>query len=103
MASSNEYDYYEQVHELEHQKQENIDSRKSNLPEFVQEDEDHSKCGTSSGIHDCLTFGQGELDSHGFWERPCHFCARKSEKDNPEFGACWPHTQEQLKIMKMGS
>jgi hypothetical protein len=57
---------------------------------------DHSQCGASSGIHDCYTFGQGELDFNGFWEFPCWECARQAEKENPNFGPCWPHTDEQL-------
>jgi len=28
-------------------------------------------CHVSSGVHDCLTFGTGELDDNGFWENPC--------------------------------
>ena len=36
---------------------------------------DNDKCACSSGIHGGMTFGNGELDSHGFWEFPCRQCA----------------------------
>lgn len=32
-------------------------------------------CCCSSGIHDGITFGSGELDQFGFWEFPCRPCA----------------------------
>ncbi len=48
------------------------------------------KCGVSTGIHDGLTFGSGDLDMNGFWERPCEKCARLHEKLYPEDGKCWP-------------
>ena len=64
---------------------------------WVRKDADHSKCSASTGIHDATTFGRGELDKHGFWEYPCYHCARAFEKKAPEYGDCWPHTQEQLK------
>ena len=63
---------------------------------FVGEDEDHSKCCCSSGIHDGLTVGQGELDEHGYWERPCYICARKIGKDHPEEYPVWPFPKEYL-------
>ena len=53
--------------------------------------EGHDDCCTSTGIHDCLTFGKGELDHYGFWEIPCGECARAHEKQFPEKGPCWPH------------
>ncbi len=56
-------------------------------------------CHVSSGIHDCLTFGTGNLDANGFWENPCHECAREHEKQFPECGPCWPHTEQQLQEM----
>ncbi len=54
-------------------------------------DADHTKCKWSSGIHDCLTVGRGELDAHGFWEQGCPTCARQHEIDHPEDGPVWPH------------
>lgn len=40
-------------------------------------------CSVSTGIHDGLTFGSGELDHYGFWEKPCAAYARAAEaKDN---------------------
>lgn len=63
---------------------------------MVPPDGDHSKCGLSQGIHDCITVGQGELDSHGFWQHGCPTCARRIEKEHPDFGPVWPHTKEQL-------
>lgn len=52
---------------------------------FVSENADHSKCQWSTGIHDCLTVGQGELDMHGFWEHGCPICARRHEVDCGSF------------------
>jgi len=63
--------------------------------EFVKEDEDHTKCSWSTGIHDGLTVGQGELDFYGYWERPCSICARKAEKKHPERGSVWPFSAEE--------
>ena len=57
---------------------------------FVGEDEDHSKCSFSVGVHKGATVGQGTLDANGYWSRPCTFCARKQEKEHPEGGAVWP-------------
>ncbi len=56
-------------------------------------------CHISTGIHDCLTFGTGKLDGHGFWEHPCYACARAHEDQFPEDGPCWPHTEQQLREM----
>lgn len=67
--------------------------------ENVGKDEDHSKCGCSTGIHDGITFGQGELNFNGFWERPCGICARKYEKEHPGKEA-WPFSKEFLKRIK---
>lgn len=49
------------------------------------------KCCVSTGIHDGLTFGSGELDYNGFWEKPCHVCARGYEKMKPSAAPCWPY------------
>lgn len=40
------------------------------------------RCNVSTGIHGDLTFGKGELDDYGYWEKPCPICARKAEKRN---------------------
>jgi len=53
------------------------------------------ECGISSSICDFFTFGSGELDASGYWEKPCAVCARQNEKDNPKDGACWPFTEEE--------
>ncbi len=50
-------------------------------------------CSISTGIHDCLTFGKGELDFNGFWKEPCEVCARAYEEQFPEDGECWPHRE----------
>ena len=48
-------------------------------------------CSVSTGIHDGLTFGKGDLDPHGFWEFPCFECARiAEERDNEPTGTYWP-------------
>ena len=67
--------------------------------DHVPEDGDHSKCCTSSTIHDCISFGQGELDMYGFWERPCYTCAREWEKGHSGEVA-WPHSTEYLEQQK---
>jgi hypothetical protein len=59
----------------------------------------HAECGCSTGIHDALTFGRGELDGSGFWEFPCWECAREHERLHPDAGPCWPHTDEDLDAM----
>lgn len=48
------------------------------------------RCGVSTGIHDGLTFGWGDLDQYGYWEHPCGACARAWEKHSPEDAPCWP-------------
>jgi len=70
---------------------------KQSIKEFVRP-EGHV-CHVSTGIHDYLTFGTGELDENGFWEISCADCAREHEKQFPECGPCWPHTIQQLKEM----
>jgi hypothetical protein len=52
------------------------------------------RCGVSSGIHEGLTFGSGELDSLGFWSKPCSVCARAHEAQHPEGGPCWPFAEK---------
>lgn len=32
-------------------------------------------CSCSTGIHEGLTFGSGDLDQYGYWEKPCRICA----------------------------
>jgi hypothetical protein len=46
-------------------------------------------CGASIGIHGGVTFGSGELDGYGFWEKPCYVCARQWEALYPNEKA-WP-------------
>lgn len=60
----------------------------------------HERCGVSTTIVDCLSFGCGKLDGSGCWEIPCEECARAHEEQFPEDGPCWPHTDEDL--LKMG-
>jgi len=60
------------------------------MDSFVGENEDHSQCCWSSGVHEGLTVGQGELDSNGYWQRPCYYCAREREQDHPEEYPIWP-------------
>jgi hypothetical protein len=55
---------------------------------------DHTKCRWSTGIHEGLTVGQGELDEYGFWKKPCPICARAFEVKHPEFGHIWPFPKE---------
>lgn len=48
------------------------------------------RCSVSTGIHDGLTFGRGDLDEWGYWSVPCGACAREHEARHPEDGPCWP-------------
>ena len=48
------------------------------------------ECAVSSGIHEGLTFGSGDLCCNGFWEKPCAICARDYERRHPEVEPCWP-------------
>ena len=51
----------------------------------------NKECNVSTGICESLTFGSGELDDYGYWEKPCEKCARAFEKLEPEYkGRCWP-------------
>lgn len=63
----------------------------------------HKECRVSTGIHEPLnadgspehpyglTFGSGQLDSYGYWERPCFACAREAEvRDGVPLGSYWP-------------
>lgn len=44
----------------------------------------NAKCKVSTGIHEGLTFGSGELDSNGYWSKPCYPCARASDARMPQ-------------------
>lgn len=44
---------------------------------MIEQITDHSKCKFSTGIHEGITAGQGELDIYGFWEFPCEQCRRE--------------------------
>lgn len=91
------------------------------------------ECACSTGIHEGLTYGSGELDDYGYWEFPCWECARNGDilnkntlkeeilkliwsgktrkeaikelKENNEwlFIKCWPWNQSQLEPMKRGA
>jgi len=50
------------------------------------------KCGASTNIAGDASFGSGELDDFGFWEKPCSVCARAWEKLYPEEKA-WPYSK----------
>lgn len=51
-------------------------------------------CHVSTGIHEGLTFGSGELDQYGYWEKPCAVCARQAEEDDPQQYPCWPYEEK---------
>ena len=40
-------------------------------------------CSVSTGVHECLTFGTGNLDENGFWAIPCPECARAARAAVP--------------------
>lgn len=48
------------------------------------------ECSVSSAVDESLTFGSGDLDDYGFWEKPCGTCARAHEAAYPGDGPCWP-------------
>lgn len=51
-------------------------------------------CKISTGIHDGLTFGSGQLDDYGYWQIPCYHCARQAEiRDGKKEGTYWPWDQ----------
>ncbi len=52
-------------------------------------------CGVSSDMEGHFTFGRGKLDDYGYWEHPCHPCARESEKEDGDGEKCWPFDFEQ--------
>lgn len=66
---------------------------------------DDPKCSVSTGICEHLTFGQGNLDPNGYWEKACGKCARAHEEVFPESGECWPFREEYRKkfVERMGS
>ena len=49
---------------------------------------DNPECGASSTIVGEVSFGSGELDTYGFWEKPCRHCAKRFEIIFGE--PCWP-------------
>ena len=53
-------------------------------------------CTASSGIHEGITFGTGDLDYYGYWEHPCGECARAWEEQYPKDGPAWPFDPEYL-------
>ncbi len=59
-------------------------------------------CCASTNIAGYASFGSGELDEWGFWEKPCSVCARSYEKSTGE--TAWPYTDEQLAtIFRVGT
>jgi hypothetical protein len=51
-------------------------------------------CYVSTSIDEfTLTFGSGELDEYGFWEKPCYICALAHKIENPE-SSVWPYRFE---------
>ena len=50
----------------------------------------HKECSVSTSIDEVtLTFGSGELDENGFWEKPCLPCAQAHKQKYPE-DEVWP-------------
>lgn len=44
------------------------------------------ECSCSTTIVETLSFGSGELDFNGFWEKPCFICSQHFEKLAKEAG-----------------
>lgn len=74
--------------ELELRRQEKNRAQQKPLPACG-----NKECGISTGIGELLTFGSGELDDYGFWEKPCEPCASTWKTEYPE-DACWPHKHQ---------
>lgn len=51
-------------------------------------------CAMSTGVHEGLTFGRGDIDFNGYWDIPCAICARAWEKKHPDDAPCWPFEPE---------
>jgi hypothetical protein len=79
------------------------DSAAAPMHGIVQRPKPSCRCAASTGIHDSgdsdgtpqkpwgLTFGSGQLDDYGYWQRPCSKCARwHEEQDGVPFGSYWP-------------
>ena len=50
----------------------------------------NEECGVSTFMDDqTLTFGSGELDDYGLWEKPCLVCARTYQSKQPN-AKVWP-------------
>lgn len=48
------------------------------------------QCSVSTGYDDMtLTFGRGDLDDYGYWEKPCLTCAAAHQKEYPN-SRVWP-------------
>jgi len=50
------------------------------------------ECCASTNIAGHASFGSGELDDYGFWEKPCGICARKYEALTGEIA--WPYAKD---------
>lgn len=61
---------------------------------------DNEECSVSTGIHERLTFGSGDIDFNGYWEIPCPICARAHEAKFPEDGECWPFVGQDVEELK---
>ena len=57
-------------------------------------------CGLSISLSEALTFGQGHCDANGYWQFPCHKCARAWEDNHPEDKPCWPFVWTQKFLIK---
>jgi hypothetical protein len=57
-------------------------------------------CNISTGLHEGLTFGSGDLDHNGYWEYPCEKCARAWEKHRPHDAPCWPFGINRAKALQ---
>jgi hypothetical protein len=78
---------------------ERIFGKKEMAPAKFVRPEGHT-CKASTGIHDGLTMGSGELDNNGYWEKPCYKCARAWEEQYPEYAPVWPFSKEYLDKQK---
>ncbi len=48
-------------------------------------------CGCSTGVCGRATFGSGQLNYYGYWERPCGVCAEAFARKHPEYRhLVWP-------------
>jgi hypothetical protein len=52
-------------------------------------------CNVSTGICERITFGSGNLDELGYWEKPCFKCAELWKREHPT-DEVWPNIDPEI-------